>query len=76
LGLTLGLLNIFPFLGPAALQILTGAIMDRSGMVNGIYPPIAFKEAFLVCLLFFVFCLVLFSIVRKQLFSKEISFKP
>lgn len=67
LGLTFGLLNPFPLLGPAILQILTGAILDRTGRIDGIYPPAAYRDAFLVCLLIIAGCLALCVILRKQL---------
>jgi sugar phosphate permease len=71
LGLTSGLLNIFPLLGPAILQIVTGAILDHTGMVDGMYPPTAYRDAFLVCLMIIAGCLVLCMILRKELRSKE-----
>lgn len=70
LGLTSGLLNIFPLLGPAILQIVTGAILDRTGRLDGIYPPAAYRDAFLVCLMIIAGCLVLCAILRKQWLGK------
>ena len=66
IGLTAGLLNIFPLLGPAILQIVTGAVLDRTDMINGMYPPIAYKEAFMVCFLFFATCIVLLWYLKKS----------
>jgi len=71
LGLTSGLLNIFPLLGPAILQIVTGAILDRTGMIDGMYPPAAYRDAFLVCLLIIAGCLALCVLLRKQLRRKD-----
>jgi MFS family permease len=70
LGLTSGLLNPFPLLGPAILQGWTGAIVNRLDRVNGIYPPAAYKNAFTVCLIFIVSCLILCA-VYKTLLSKR-----
>jgi sugar phosphate permease len=70
LGLTSGLLNIFPLLGPAILQIVTGAILDRTGRIDGMYPPTAYRDAFLVCLIIIAGCLALCVILRKQLLRK------
>ncbi len=71
LGLTSGLLNPFPLLGPAILQILTGAILDRTGRIDGMYPPEAYRGAFLVFLLIIAGCLALCVILRKQLRRKD-----
>jgi len=71
LGLTSGFLNPFPFLGPAILQILTGAILDRTGRIDGMYPPEAYRDAFLVFLLIIAGCLALCVILRKQLRRKD-----
>ena len=71
LGLTSGLLNPFPLLGPAILQGWTGAILDRVGRVDGIYPPAAYKNAFMVCLLFVIGCLILCAVLRKILPKKN-----
>lgn len=71
LGLTSGLLNPFPLLGPAILQGWTGAILDRVGRVDGIYPPAAYKNAFMVCLLFIISCLILCAVLRKLLPKRD-----
>jgi len=71
LGLTSGLLNPFPLLGPAILQGWTGAIVNRVGKVNGIYPPAAYKDAFIVCLIFIISCLILCAVFRKVLPKKD-----
>jgi len=71
LGLTSGLLNPFPLLGPAILQGWTGAIVNRMDRVNGIYPTTAFKDAFTVCLMFIISCLILCAAFRKLLPKKD-----
>lgn len=71
LGLTTGLLNPFPLLGMAVMQGVTGAILDRTGKVGGMYPPEAFRDAFAVCLLASVFCLVLCASSRKRLIGPK-----
>jgi sugar phosphate permease len=70
-GLTSGLLNPFPLLGMAVMQGWTGAILDHTGKVNGAYPPQAYREAFLVCLLIAAFCLVLCVWFRKGISSAQ-----
>lgn len=67
LGLTFGLLNPFPLLGPAILQGWTGAIVNRMDRVNGIYPPAAYKNAFTVCLIFIASCLILCAVYKTLL---------
>jgi sugar phosphate permease len=66
-GLMSGLLNPAPFLGVAILQPVTGAILDRIGRVDGIYPPAAFRDAFLLCALITLGCFILSLIFRNTL---------
>jgi MFS family permease len=68
LGLTSGLLNPSPFLGVAAFQVLTGAILDRADRVGNLYQLPGFRKAFSLCLFGIVVCLVLSFFLRK---SKE-----
>ncbi len=65
MGLTSGLLNSAPFIGVAVFQVATGAILDRAGMTNGLYPAIGFQNAFLACLAGVILCLGLSFIIRK-----------
>ena len=67
LGLTMGLMNPFPMLGIAVFQVWTGAILDRVGRVNGIYPPEAYRNAFSLCLVVMVGCLIIALLARKKL---------
>ena len=71
LGLTSGLLNPFPLLGPAILQAWTGAIVNQVGKVDGLYPLVAYKNAFIVCLFFIASCLILCAAFRKVLPKKD-----
>ena len=71
LGLTTGLINPSPFLGVAVLQVWTGAILDRVGQVNGMYPPAAYRDIFLLCMLIGAGCLALSVYLRKHLALKE-----
>ena len=61
------MLNPAPFLGVALLQVVTGAILDRVGRVDEMYPPEAYQQAFLVCLLVVVGSLVMTVLLRKRL---------
>lgn len=71
LGVTMGLLNPFPLLGIAALQGWSGAIMDRTGCVDNIYPIEAYRDVFWVCLLVTTGCLILCGCSRKPLSRKD-----
>ena len=73
MGLFSGFLNPAPFFGIALFQILTGSIIDRVGHINGVYPPVAFQNAFWVCMLAAAACLVLSFILKKQLAAKASS---
>ena len=66
LGLTTGLLNPFPFVGVAILQVWTGAILDRAGSVDGVYSVAAYQDAFLLCFLVVAICLVLAIFLQKR----------
>ena len=66
LGLTSGLLNPAPFLGVAAYQMLTGAILDRSGRVGDPYPLAGFTSAFGACLAGAVVCLLLSMFIKAN----------
>jgi len=66
MGLTSGLLNSAPFLGVAIFQVITGAILDRAGPADGLYPAAGFENAFLACLVGIVLCLILSFSIRKQ----------
>jgi sugar phosphate permease len=66
MGLTSGLLNSAPFIGVAVFQVATGAILDRAGTTNGLYPAIGFQNAFLACLAGVILCLGLSFLIRKQ----------
>ncbi len=48
-GTSVGLINLFPFLGGAILQPLLGHVLDVTGKLeNGNYAPEGFKRAFLI----------------------------
>ncbi len=65
LGLISGMLNPAPFLGVAAFQVLTGAILGRAARVGDLYPLSGFRNAFLACLFVIVICLVLSFCLRR-----------
>jgi MFS family permease len=67
-----GWLNPSPFLGIAFYQMLTGAILDRVGRINGMYPPNAFQKTFWVCMLTAAVCLLLSLVFKNQLSKKSL----
>jgi len=71
LGAASGFLNPFPFFGVAVFQGITGAVLDWVGMRNGMYPPVAFRYAFVICLLATVICLIFSLFVARHLSRKE-----
>jgi sugar phosphate permease len=71
LGLVTGLLNPFPLLGMAVMQSLTGAVLDRTGRINGIYPPVAYRNAFFLCLVAAWLCLALCTASRRYLIRSK-----
>jgi len=67
LGITMGLLNPSAFFGVAIMQVTTGAILDYVGQIDGIYPPFAYRYAFMVCLAVIIFCFIMTLIFRKRI---------
>ena len=43
-GTSMGMINLFPFIGAIIFQPLMGFVLDRAGMVHGAYPPFAYRE--------------------------------
>lgn len=66
LGLAIGMMNPAPFLGVAAFQVVTGAILDRAGEAQGIYRLAGFEKAFTVCLVANLVALVLSFLLRRR----------
>ena len=75
LGLTSGMLNPAPFFGVAVFQVLTGAILGQAGRVGDFYPLSGFRNAFFVCLLGILICLVLSFWLRLRLGVEGESFE-
>ncbi|RPJ17661.1 MAG: MFS transporter [Desulfobacteraceae bacterium] len=66
LGSVSGLLNPSPFLGVALFQILTGALLDRGRLVEGAYPPEAYKSSFVLCFIVSFACFALSFFLKEQ----------
>ena len=66
LGMVSGVLNPAPFLGVAVFQVVTGAILNRTGRVDGLYPLSGFTEAFSVCVIVIAVCLGMSFFLRNK----------
>ena len=66
LGMVSGLLNPAPFLGVAVFQMVTGAILNRTERINGLYPMSGFTHAFSVCVVVIVACLALSFFLKNK----------
>ena len=66
LGMVSGLLNPAPFLGVAVFQMVTGAILNRTERINGLYPMSGFTHAFSICVVVIVVCLGLSFFLRNE----------
>lgn len=66
MGFISGVMNPAPFFGIAVFQVLTGAVLDHVGRINGAYPPEAFQMTFWVCTLAAAACLLLSFIIIAQ----------
>lgn len=74
-GTSTGLVNLFPFLGGAIFQPLTGLLLEAGGMVSGAYPVSAYQRAFT----FYFLCALgalLIIFFMKETFPKKILSPP
>ena len=72
MGFISGVMNPAPFFGIAVFQVLTGAVLDHVGRIEGAYPPEAFQMAFWVCTLAAAGCLLLSIILKTQGISNAV----
>jgi MFS family permease len=66
LGSFSGLLNPSSFLGVAVFQILTGKLLDRGSLIDGAYPPGAYKSSFVLCFLVSCACLIISFFLKED----------
>ena len=66
LGRISGMLNPAPFLGIAAFQMLTGAVLNRTDRSGDLYPMTGFKNAFALCLVGIFACFALSFFLKKS----------
>jgi MFS family permease len=66
MGMVSGLLNPAPFLGVAIFQVVTGAILNRTERIDGLYPMSGFIDAFTVCVVIITVCLGLSFFLRNR----------
>ena len=72
MGFISGVMNPAPFFGIAVFQVLTGAVLDRVGRINDVYPPEAFQMAFWVCTLTAAGALTLSIILKTHMVSSAV----
>lgn len=70
-GTSVGLLNIFPFLGGGVFQVVVGAIVTRAGLKGGAYTAAGYQDMFLFYLLASSVSLVVVFFLRETLGRKE-----
>jgi sugar phosphate permease len=66
-GTSVGLVNIFPFLGGSFFQIIFGAILSQGGQVDGIYPLSSYQNMFLLCLISAIISFLIALLFHKTL---------
>jgi sugar phosphate permease len=66
LGMVSGVLNPAPFLGVAVFQVVTGAILNRTEHLDGLYPLSGFTDAFSVCVVVVAVCLGMSFFLRNK----------
>jgi sugar phosphate permease len=66
LGMVSGVLNPAPFLGVAVFQVVTGAILNRTERLDGLYPLSGFTDAFSVCVVVVAVCLGMSFFLRNK----------
>ncbi len=66
LGMVSGLLNPAPFLGVAAFQVVTGAILNHTERLDDLYSLSGFSDAFSVCLVVIAVCLGMSFFLRNK----------
>jgi sugar phosphate permease len=50
-GISVGMINFFPFFSGGLFQVIMGTVLDHSGKAKGVYTINAFQNVFLFCLL-------------------------
>lgn len=65
-GAAVGSVNCFAFISAAIYQPLSGLMMDRTGRINGAYPPEAYTPVLLCFLMTSILLLVCISFFREE----------
>ncbi|MDI9610151.1 MAG: MFS transporter [Archaeoglobales archaeon] len=68
-GLSMSVVNVFPFFGAALFQTIMGYLMDSVGKIGSIYPVEAYNLSFEFCLLASVLSVICVLFVKEK--SKE-----
>ncbi len=61
-GTSMGMINLFPFIGAIIFQPLMGYVLDRAGMSQGAYPPFAYREMLWI---YFITSIIAFLSILK-----------
>jgi predicted MFS family arabinose efflux permease len=65
-GAAVGSVNFFAFISAAIYQPLSGLMMDRTGRINGVYPPEAYTPVLFCFLMTSILLLVCISFFREE----------
>ena len=66
-GTSTGLVNLFPFLGGAVLQVIVGLVLESKGQVNGAFPVEAYQMGFMVFLAAAVIAFIATFFIKETL---------
>ncbi|MGD8563766.1 MAG: MFS transporter [Desulfarculaceae bacterium] len=68
-GTSVGLINLFPFMGGAVLQPVLGLILEAHGEAGGVFPPQAYGRAFMVLFLGSLVALACSFFVKESFYA-------
>jgi MFS family permease len=66
-GTSVGVVNLFPFIGAAVFQVLIGAVLTAGSHVKGQYTPVSFRYMFLITLASALLSLVVSFFMKETL---------
>ena len=70
-GTSVGMVNLFPFLGGALFQVVIGAVVSRGGLDGTRYSLAGYQDMFLICLVGAVISLVTAVFLKETLDRRE-----
>ena len=75
-GTSVGLVNLFPFLGGAFFQVIFGAVLSRGEQSGGVYSLNGYQNIFLLCLFSAIISFVVALLFKETFFCKQGSQDP